>query len=66
MSLCHIFICKILLNILQCQLIKKSSVIDCVLPEKENLLGSAHAQRRYNASPTSGVQHGHFEKISYF
>ena len=29
--------------------------------EKEKLLGSAHAQRRYNASPTSGVQHGRFE-----
>ncbi len=30
-------------------------------PWKENLLGSAHAQRRYNAFPTSEVQHGRFE-----
>ncbi len=40
---------------------KKSSIVDCVLPEKEKLLGNAHAQRRYNASPTSGVQHGRLE-----
>ena len=44
MSLCQTFLCKILLNMLQCQLIKKSLIIDCVLPEKEKLLGSAHAQ----------------------
>ncbi len=34
---------------------KKSWIIDCVLPDKEKLLGSAHAQQRLNASPTSGV-----------
>ena len=52
MFLCHIFLCQILLNMLQCQLVKKSGIIDCVLPEKEKLLGSAHAQQKYNASPT--------------
>ncbi len=46
---------------LQCQLIKKSWIIDSVLPEKEKLLGSAHAQRRYNASSASGVQRGRFQ-----
>ncbi len=46
---------------LQCQLIKKFWIIDCILPEKEKLLGSAHAQRRYNTFPASGVQHGRFE-----
>ncbi len=45
---------------LQCQLIKNPRLF-CVLPEKEKLLGSAHAQQRYNAYPTSGLQHGRFE-----
>ncbi len=66
MSLVISFVCKFLLNILQCQLMKKCWIINCVPPEKQKLLGSAHAQRWYNASRTYGVQSGLLEVISYF